>query len=126
MSANYHTVSVKLAEPEEDGWRPIEPEGLTFTCSAPPDAECRTYPGPDCDCESWERAGDADQNGHLYVSGQGCWLQAWFDNGGIDYTGPDAVDGHPPTERTGPISHEFAYDYVQWQWADGAGEDDLR
>ena len=64
MSDDYHTVSVMLAEPDEDGWRPTEPEELTFTCTAPPDADCRTYPGPDCDCESWERVGDADEYGH--------------------------------------------------------------
>jgi len=125
MTTNYHhTVSVKLAEPDEDGWRPNEPEELTFTCTAPPDAECRTY--PDCECESWERAGDVDQNGHPYTSGQECWLQGWFDNGGIEYTGPDAEDGQPTIERTGAVEHEFAYDYVQWQWADEPGEDDLR
>jgi len=121
MTPNYHTLTVKMAEADEDGWRPVEPESLAFTCTAPPDAECRTY--PHCDCESWERAGDADQYGHPLVSGQECWLQGWFENNGVEYTGPDAVDGHPPTERTGAINHEFAYDYVQWDWADEAGED---
>lgn len=123
-----HTVAV-VVETDEDGPRV---SAVNFTCTAPADASCRTYPS--CDCEIFTECDDPvlhaedehtetarhDYSGHPYRSHQECWVQGWFDNGGAIYAGPDAGgmrdDQVPAVVRTGHVAVSFMEDYVEWTW----------
>jgi hypothetical protein len=121
-AGNPHTVTVttKLMFDEDLGHVGPVVDTVTFTCTAPPDADCRTY--PNCDCESWtySESKTRDESGHLRVSGQQCWMVDWFDNGSATYVGLDADDmrddGVPPIARTGTITRGFADEWVEWDW----------
>lgn len=114
VKPNYHRVTVTLAEPDEDGWRG-DPD-VTFTCTAPKDADCRTY--PECDCEWWIIEDGHDQEGHPVVTGRECWVRSWFDNDAIPYAGSDDDgDGFPTIERSGTTLVSTEDDYPQWVWS---------
>jgi hypothetical protein len=114
------TVTTKLEFDDDLGEdRPVV-DTVTFTCSAPPDADCRTY--SNCDCENMACGDDPtrDESGHLRVSGQPCWMTGWFENDGATYVGVDSDDmrddGVPAIARTGTITRTFADEWVEWDW----------
>lgn len=125
---NYHTVTVTTradADPNaEDGSRVVD--RVTFVCTAPPDADCRSY--PDCDCEAWrwDDSGMHDEEGHARVQGQPCWLTDWFANEGAIYTGDDADDMRddyvPAIDRTGHISVVSGDEWPEWDFVDDPTE----
>ena len=99
---------------------------VNLTCTAPDDADCRTY--PECDCEWWFRDGTGhDAEGHPFVPGRPCWLATWFtgDPEATTYRGPDGWNGEvPDVDRTGPIYVLSADDTYgpQWMFAEDAKE----
>lgn len=122
---NYHTVTVATKanndQYAEDGDRVVD--RVTFVCTAPPDADCRTY--PDCGCEAWrwDETGLHDQNGHERTPGHPCWLTDWFANEGATYIGQDADelwrdDCVPAIDRTGHIALTFQDEWVEWEFTD--------
>lgn len=114
VKPNYHRVTVTLAEPDEDGWR--DDPVVTFTCTAPEDAECRVY--PECDCEWFTINKGHDEAGHPVVAGRECWVCGWFDFGAAWYTGSDSDDDCLPTvERSGSILVSLDEDHVEWTWS---------
>lgn len=86
---------------------------ITFTCTAPPDAFCRTYCTENCDTWGCD---------HLLFTGQDCYAHAWFQIGpeGTTYGGADAEDFLPPAiPKSGLINivtcnHD---DGLIWEWA---------
>ncbi len=118
----HHTVAVML---DDRG----DVDRVTFTCDAPPDADCRNTPV--CDCEAWHWNADktADEAGHPRVPGQDCWVASWFEGDGAVYAGPDADifardDGVPAVERSGLIDVTWNEDYIEWTWRADAPQDD--
>jgi hypothetical protein len=118
---------------------------VKFSCSAPEDGPCRTYPAPavgptweGCTCDVFfvcddhmpaddggcGRRSDApvhDNAGHVFVPGQECWVKSWFDGGSHTYVGLDSDDTAsdnpvPAIARTGEIDVFFDGDVVEWQW----------
>jgi len=129
MSANPHAVTVTtLVEDEgtEDERRVVD--RVTFTCTAPGNDDCRTY--PDCDCESWtwNDARTHDQDGHERVPGQECWLAGWFDNEGAIYIGDNYDDMRddcvPAISRSGPVKTSQGDECPEWEW-DGEDPDNV-
>lgn len=140
-SWKHHTVTVEVEPQGED-----EQPGVTvsFECTAPEDASCRTHPvravGPawgGCDCEAWYVCDDHgprddgmcgltadapahDTAGHLFESGQECWAKDWFANNAAEYDGPDGDEigdyVMPTLARAGLVHLMFEGDYVQWSW----------
>lgn len=112
------TVTVNPADPDDEDERPTV-DRVVFTCSAPEDADCRTY--PTCDCETWRWSDDRmfDEAGHRRVRGQPCWITDWFETDGAVYAGDDLDDLRrddcvPAVARSGPISMTFDGDGVEW------------
>jgi hypothetical protein len=150
MSANWkhHVVTVEIgsAYTQMSLSDPPDPRDVTvkFACSAPEDGMCRNYPAPavgpkweGCTCDVWficddhlslddggcglgDDAPAHDNAGHLFVPGQECWVQSWFDGDGHQYTGDDADDLHdncvPGVARIGEIDVSFDGDSVEWHW----------
>lgn len=119
--ARFHTVTVTTRL--DDAGTPDERrrvDEVRFVCTAPEDAECRTY--PECDCESWHWNEDrtADEDGHPRVTGQECWLQGWFDAEQGVYTGEDGDDMRddmvPAIDRSGPITATFLDEWIEWDF----------
>jgi hypothetical protein len=125
MTENHHWIRVTTtpaSDPEDD--LPTVDQ-VVFTCTAPPDASCRTY--PDCDCETFSGE-DQDEAGHPFKPGQPCWLTDWFDNDGACFDGEGGNDynGEPPAiDHEGPIETHFEGDYVSWTWANTAAQPSL-
>lgn len=100
----------------------LEVAAVTFVCTAPEDADCRTYPA-DCGCEAWQwdDAGTADEAGHPREPGQVCWLSDWFDAEQAVYTGDDGDDMRddyvPAIDRAGHIRVRWMDEWVEWDWA---------
>jgi hypothetical protein len=102
-----HAVTVHVDPSGESTY----PERITFTCTAAPDASCRTY-CPDCDQEC----------DHAPQPGQECFASGWFGIGleGTTYVGLDAVDWMPPpVAKTGlieitAVNHDEG---LLWEWA---------
>jgi hypothetical protein len=121
--ARFHSVTVTTkvedeGTPDEHRWV----DEIKFTCTAAPDAECRTYP-ESCGCESfeWNEARTHDVEGHPRLSGQQCWMQDWFDNSpSASYIGDDQDDMRddyvPATDRTGLIIVTFQDEWIEWDW----------
>lgn len=119
----HHTVTVTVTAPDHPNDRPEV--DISFVCTAPEDAPCRTY--PDCSCEAFtEDEGNPghDDYGHPYITGQPCWVGEWFSafDKSVVYVGPDATDlydhGHPATARTGSV-HVLGGGldgYIEWEW----------
>jgi hypothetical protein len=137
MSADWkhHIVTVEVHDDEPH---------VKFECSAPEDGPCRTYPktavGPKwegCTCEIWFECDDHlpaddggcglgddapahDNDGHLFVPGQECWVTGWFYGEGTQYAGDDADDTRddcvPAVPRIGEVDISFDGDFVEWQW----------
>lgn len=122
--SKFHTVTVTTALDDEgtpDESRRVE--SIKFACSAPPDADCRTYPEScGCDYFEWNEAKTHDVEGHERVSGKDCWLTDWFANEGAVYTGDDYDDMRddclPAIDRTGHIVTTNNDEYVEWEWVD--------
>lgn len=147
----HHTVTVEVDPQGEDEQPDVT---VRFTCTAPGDASCRTYPAlassptwDGCECEAWypcdnhgpreegfcgltEAAPAHDCAGHLFASGQTCWATDWFGNNAAEYTGPDGIEiGDyivPSQVRTGHVYIAFEGDYIQWNWHAAATEGDPR
>ena len=123
MTANTHSVTVTTRledQGTEDERRVVD--RVTFTCTAPDTADCRTYPKCDCESWSWNEAGTHDEDGHARVPGQECWIAGWIDNEMGSYTGADADemrdDYVPAVDRSGPISaRSIDGEYLEWNWA---------
>lgn len=123
MSTEYHTVTVttRLGDagtPDEE--RRVE--SVRFVCTAPEDADCRTYPTCDCERFDYNEAKTHDGAGHPRVIGQECWLQGWFDGESAVYAGDDYDDMRddciPAVDRTGSINILFTGDeWPEWEWA---------
>ena len=117
-----HTVTVTVRT-EDEGTEDecLTVDSIRFACTAPEDAECRTYP-VGCGCESFTFNPDRteDLEGHKVTSGNKCWLTGWFENDSADYEGEDYDDMHengvPSIARSGPIKHNWQEDYVAWEW----------
>lgn len=127
-----HVVTVTVDDRDEE-WPDVE---VRMVCTAPPDAECRTYPVCDCEvfsvCEDPEEhaerehtaTGRHDEEGHPYEPGRDCWVKSWFDLGdeGHVYVGADANDarddGVPAVVRSGEVDVTgfVPEGYVEWQW----------
>lgn len=109
---DYHHVRVEVVDAIAE---------VTFTCDAPLDASCRTYPDRDvCNCESWSDKGGKDGAGHPFKAGQPCWVIDWFDHDAVVYDGEDMDDYNalPPAEaREGGVQTKFEGDCVTWRWA---------
>lgn len=103
-------------------------DSVEFSCIAPEDAACRTY--PTCDCEVFSEDEDNpgyDSAGHPYEPGQECWVKGWFDAApcaeATIYTGADADhqetdSGLPRAERTGNVKI-LGFDMgigPEWEW----------
>jgi hypothetical protein len=89
---------------------------LTFTCRGEDTAKCHNYPG--CECETW-----SDDHEHPAVPQVQCWMQDWFDAGGVSYDGEDNVDcgdhgSCPPASRSDLVKTAFEDEYILWSWAD--------
>lgn len=122
MSTKFHTVTVKTRlddEGTEDERRVVD--DVTFACSEPFDAECRSY--PECDCErfNWNEAKTHDVEGHPRVTGRECSLQGWFENGMAVYVGDDYDDMRDDcaaaVDRTGLITTSWMDEWPEWEWA---------
>lgn len=129
--ANHHMASVRTTVHDpgtEDEVRQIDQ--VEFTCTAPEDARCRTYPL--CDCEMFTEDSDNpgfDGSGHPYEPGNECWVKSWFDAENCaeatTYTGADADwditdSGLPPVDRTGTVKI-VGFDIgegPEWEWGD--------
>lgn len=121
--SQFHTVTVMVEYRDPDDPDDVEMT-VTFACTAPPDADCRTY--PDCDCEYFtvdpQRPG-FDSEGHPYAPGRTCWVQDWFDAGDecATFMGEDGDEfnphGVPTIAQTGHIDVEFEDDDITWDWA---------
>ena len=117
-----HTVTVTTRLDDEgtpDEARAVD--SVTFTCDAPPEADCRSW--PDCGCESWswDETGERDTNGHERIPGQKCWLTDWFDAEAAVYVGDDYDDMRddciPAVDRTGEITVRWVDEYPEWTFA---------
>ncbi|MFE6966859.1 hypothetical protein ACFVAJ_17245 [Agromyces sp. NPDC057679] len=118
----FHTVTV-TTRPEEAGtpdeYRVVDE--VAFTCTAPDDAECRSY--PECDCESWTWNDDrtGDEWGHPRVPGRQCWLAGWFDAEGAIYAGINGDEMRddliPARDFSGPIITTWCHEWVEWEFA---------
>lgn len=87
---------------------------VSFTCTAPPDSQCRKY----C-LECSEVEGPCE---HLPQAGLECYLTHWFGYGfdTTTYEGPDAENYDPPAvSKSGLIEVlENSYDVgLVWAWA---------
>lgn len=129
--SNHHTATVSVVvheEGTEDEVRAVD--SVVFTCTAPEDALCRTY--PDCDCEVFSEDHDRpgyDQDGHPYVLGRPCWVKDWFDAMpgaeattyvGADYDDMTSDAQIPAVERTGHV-RIIAFDIdtgPEWEWGE--------
>lgn len=120
--AHFHSVTVTTAVDDEgtaDEYRIVD--RVKFTCSAPPEAECRTYP-KHCGCErfEWNEARTHDVEGHPRTSGNDCWMQDWFDSEGAVYQGNDGDDMRddcvPAIDRTGLVIVTFSDEWIEWDW----------
>lgn len=100
----------------------------TFTCSAPPESPCRTY--PTCECEQWCCcAGDLgvhDPGEHCCTTttkpGQPCWMGVHLDAFGVEDSGPSLYAGpdHQPL-RPGWNAVTVEWDEgCSWEYADPA------
>ncbi|MFC5930901.1 hypothetical protein D6T64_11965 [Cryobacterium melibiosiphilum] len=122
MNSKFHTVTVitKLDDEETEDERRVV-DTVTFACTAPADAECRSYPNCDCEWFNWNDARTHDGEGHARVSGRECSLQGWFDNGNAVYEGDDSDDMRddyvPAIDRTGHITTSWMDEWPQWEWA---------
>ena len=83
---------------------------IQFTCHSDQHAECRNY--PDCQCESWD-----DDHEHPKVPQPECWMQAWFDNDGIDPMSENLEDCEYRPGMSGPIKTYFCEEYIEWEFA---------
>lgn len=124
----HHTLAVQTGTESDGGddlWTYIEDS--RFTCTAPEDAHCRTYP-PNCGCETitedpaWGEG--RDRLGHVFEPGQPCWVKQWFDASldECEYVGDDAVDegmlgGLPAVDRSGHVEIVGFDAWPQWRWA---------
>lgn len=119
--SEHHLVTVTTAT--EDDWAYLE--SIEFTCTAPENADCRTY--PDCGCETFTEGDQAahDAAGHPYVPGRECWVKTWFDaSPGAEctiYVGGDGTYdtdcGVPLVERSGHVE-VVGFDVApEWRWA---------
>lgn len=118
----FHTVTVTTLLRDAgtpDEYREVE--SVTFKCTAPPEAQCRTYPD-DCGCEQWgfDEVGTLDDNGHVRTSGNVCWLASWFDVDMGIYVGDDYDDMRddcvPAIDRTGNILISYGDEWPEWEF----------
>lgn len=123
--SEHHTVTVMVEYLDADDPDDVEVT-VEFTCTAPADADCRTYPAS-CGCEYFTTDPDNpgfDAEGHEYEPGQKCWVQDWFEAGDETacYTGEDLDEFNPhyvpTTAQTGHIDVTFADDDIEWDWAE--------
>ncbi|TFD27468.1 hypothetical protein [Cryobacterium cryoconiti] len=122
QAARFHSVTVTTQLDDEgtlDECRRVDQ--VKFTCTAPAEAECRTYPDS-CGCESfaWNEARTHDIEGHPRTIGNECWMQGWFDNEGAVYVG-DGVDDMrddyvPAVNRTGLVVISPIEEWIEWDW----------
>lgn len=127
----HHTLEIETDHESgwEDSWNYIERS--EFTCTAPEDAECRTYP-PNCGCETihedTQRPG-FDLAGHKFEPGQPCWIKQWFDADleECEYVGDDADEGMlgglPAVDRSGHVEVVEFDAWPQWRWAEDEKQD---
>lgn len=122
QQTRFHSVTVTTRlddEGTEDERRTVE--RITFACTAPEDAVCRTYPHS-CGCEvfEWNEAGTHDVAGHPRTTGNPCWMQDWFDAEGAVYSGDDGDDMRddyvPAIDRTGLVIVSFVDEWIEWEW----------
>ena len=93
-----------------------------FVCSAPEDAQCRTF--PTCGCESWCCCGipgeSHDEDDHCCMtttkSGQGCWIAVWVDAAGVEDSGDVQYDEEgEPIVPDGPVACDWN-DGIRWTY----------
>lgn len=123
----FHHVAVSISVDDAgtaDEYRRVDT--VRFTCTAPADAACRTYP-ENCDCERWyyDAAGVPDDAGHIRASGQPCWLTDWFESGMAVYVAADyddmRDDAVPAIERSGNITISYGDEWPEWQFVETEG-----
>lgn len=130
----HHTLEIQTEIDEDwdfNGWAYIAE--VNFTCTAPDDAQCRTYP-PNCGCETiredTQRPGH-DEAGHVFEHGQPCWIQQWFDADleECEYVGDDAdvgmLGGVPAVSRTGHVEIVGFDTHPEWRWAEGKSDGEV-
>lgn len=93
------------------------PDGATikFECRGDQDSLCHYYPS--CECEAWSR----EDHEHPFVVQDTCWMQDWFDVGGVTYEGEDADiarDNYLPDsmDRSGEIAADFCGEWIEWSF----------
>jgi len=123
MGTNHHSVTVKTRLDDEgtpDEERRVE--SVQFVCTAPADADCRTYPECQCETFNWAEDKTRDIEGHPRVSGRDCWMGDWFEAEGAVYVGDDYDDMRddciPAIERGGHITVFFQEEWIEWKWAE--------